>query len=73
MNIHATIITYKSLTGDYSNETSYVDSVLIITYKSLTGDYSDCVRLHATIDIITYKSLTGDYSIMEVNTMNDRS
>ena len=34
------IITYKSLTGDYSSYGHTTGSTAIITYKSLTGDYS---------------------------------
>ena len=56
------IITYKSLTGDYSQFVCVTSASDIITYKSLTGDYSSYVhRLYAS-GIITYKSLTGDYS-----------
>ena len=35
------IITYKSLTGDYSDYMYYLLADTIITYKSLTGDYSN--------------------------------
>ena len=35
------IITYKSLTGDYSDSLRYDWEGVIITYKSLTGDYSN--------------------------------
>ena len=56
------IITYKSLTGDYSHPLlSYLPS-FIITYKSLTGDYSEGQLEFTRVSIITYKSLTGDYS-----------
>ena len=34
------IITYKSLTGDYSIVRATLRGASIITYKSLTGDYS---------------------------------
>ena len=34
------IITYKSLTGDYSDFCAFNFFCSIITYKSLTGDYS---------------------------------
>ncbi len=40
MIIRTMIITYKSLTGDYSMDDIIILHPDIITYKSLTGDYS---------------------------------
>ena len=56
------IITYKSLTGDYSVSIATTRQHQIITYKSLTGDYSTLMIVSFSASIITYKSLTGDYS-----------
>lgn len=51
------IITYKSLTGDYSLSLSGFSFALIITYKSLTGEYSYIHNVPLTLNIITHNSL----------------
>ena len=60
--LRVVIITYKSLTGDYSFLSLTIYERGIITYKSLTGDYSSSALGRSEKRIITYKSLTGDYS-----------
>lgn len=51
------IITYKSLTGDYSNTFKLITERPIITYKSLTGEYSYIHNVPSTLNIITHNSL----------------
>lgn len=51
------IITYKSLTGDYSIQCNGNGTISIITYKSLTGEYSYIHNVPSTLNIITHNSL----------------